>query len=154
MFIQISGICQRHLCRRKGESSYAKTIRNHPFRHKTSAWQRGPSWKGLRKKTTRHVKANCGNPEKRSIRVRVQAQQARKTEIHGRKKRGKLLAFSKKRKKSTKMEIPPLSHTFRSTGFINPGAVWSEDKKMPMDKAFESLSIDIVEVEDLEAMSI
>ena len=52
------------------------------------------------------------------------------------------------------MEIPSLSHTFYSTSFINRGAVWSEDKEISVDKAFGSLSIDMVEVEDLEAMSI
>ena len=53
------------------------------------------------------------------------------------------------------MEIPPLSHTFRSTGFINPEVVWSKDKEMSteVDEAFGSFSIDMVEVEDLEAMS-
>ena len=51
------------------------------------------------------------------------------------------------------MEIPLLSHTFRSVGFINPEAIWSEDKEILVDKAFGSLSIDMVEVEDLEAMS-
>ena len=51
------------------------------------------------------------------------------------------------------MEIPLLSHTFRSAGFINHGAVWSEDKEISVDKAFGSLSIDIVEDENLKAMS-
>ena len=51
------------------------------------------------------------------------------------------------------MEIPPLSHTFRSAGFINLGAIWSEDEEISVDKAFESLSIDMVEDENLEVMS-
>ena len=51
------------------------------------------------------------------------------------------------------MEIKSLSHTFCSTGFINPRAVWSKDKEMPTDmyEAFGSLSIDIVEVGDQKA---
>ena len=51
------------------------------------------------------------------------------------------------------MDIPPLSHTFRSTGFINPRVVWNKDKEMltDVDKAFGSLSIDMVEVGDQEA---
>ena len=51
------------------------------------------------------------------------------------------------------MEIPPLSHTFHSAGFINPGAIWSKAEEMStgVDEAFESLSIDIVEVRDQEA---
>ena len=53
------------------------------------------------------------------------------------------------------MEIPSLSHTFRSAGFINPGVIWSKAEEMSteVDEAFGSLSIDMVEVEDLEAMS-
>ena len=53
------------------------------------------------------------------------------------------------------MEIPPLSHTFRSAGFINPGAIWSQAEKISteVDEAFRSLSIDMVEVEDQGTMS-
>ena len=51
------------------------------------------------------------------------------------------------------MDIPLLSHTFRSTGFINPGAIWSkaEEMSIKVDEAFESLPIDMVEVGDQEA---
>ena len=51
------------------------------------------------------------------------------------------------------MEIPSLSHTFRLAGFIDPEAVWSKDNEMStnVDKAFGSLSIDMVEVGDQEA---
>ena len=51
------------------------------------------------------------------------------------------------------MEIPPLSHTFRSAGFINLGAIWSKAKEMStkVDETFGSLSIGMVEVEDQEA---
>ena len=54
------------------------------------------------------------------------------------------------------MEITLLSHTFRSAGFINPGAVWSKDKEMSIevDEAFGSLSIDMVEVRDQRAKGI
>ena len=50
------------------------------------------------------------------------------------------------------MEIPPLSHTFRSVGFINPEAIWSKVEEMSteVDEAFRSLSIDMVEVGDQE----
>ena len=51
------------------------------------------------------------------------------------------------------MKILSLSHTFRSASFINPGAVWSKDKKMSTDvyEVFGSLSINMVEVGDQEA---
>ena len=44
----------------------------------------------------------------------------------------------------------PLSHTFRSVGFINLGVVRSKDKEMSTNvyEAFGSLSIDMVEVGD------
>ena len=61
------------------------------------------------------------------------------------------LLVSLGRKKKCKNRIPPLSHTFRSAGFINPKAIWSEDKEISVDKAFGSLSIDMVEAEDKEA---
>ena len=73
----------------------------------------------LWKKTARHAEADCSNLEERSIRVRVQARQARKIEIHGREKR--ITSFLGKEKESAEMEIPSLSHTFRSAGFINLG---------------------------------
>ena len=46
-----------------------------------------------------------------------------------------------------------MNHTFRSTGFINPGAIWSkaEEMSIEVDEAFENLSIDMVEVRDKEA---
>ena len=49
--------------------------------------------------------------------------------------------------------MPPLSHTFRSAGFINPEAIWSKAEEMSkkVDEAFESLSINMVEVGDQEA---
>ena len=49
------------------------------------------------------------------------------------------------------MEIQLLSHIFRSAGFINLRVIQSKDKEILMDEAFESLSIDMVEVEDEEA---
>ena len=50
------------------------------------------------------------------------------------------------------MEIPLLSHTFRSACFINPGVIWSKAEEMSteVDEAFESLSINMVEVGDQE----
>ena len=69
------------------------------------------------------------------------------------KREKRIASFLGKEKENGKMEIPPLSHTFRSTGFINLGAVWSKVEEMltEVDKAFESLSIDMVEVGDQKA---
>ena len=49
------------------------------------------------------------------------------------------------------MEIPSLSHTFHSASFVIPKAIQGKDREISMDKAFESLSIDMVEVGDQEA---
>ena len=49
------------------------------------------------------------------------------------------------------MEIPPLSHTFCSADFITPEAIQGKDREILVDEAFESLSIDMVEVGDQEA---
>ena len=88
-------------------------------------------------------------PEERSIQVRVQARQARKTKIDGREKR--ISSFLGKEKESARMGIPSLSHTFCSAGFINPKAVWNKDKEISVDKAFGSLSTNMVEVKDQKA---
>ena len=69
------------------------------------------------------------------------------------KREKRITNFLEKEKENAKMEIPSLSHTFRSAGFINPGAIWSKAKEMSteVDEAFGSLSIDMVEVESQEA---
>ena len=66
------------------------------------------------------------------------------------KRENKIASFLKKERESIKMEIASLSHTFHSTGFINPGVIWSKAEEMwtEVDEAFGSLSIDMVEVED------
>ena len=51
------------------------------------------------------------------------------------------------------MDIPPLSSSFLSAGFINPNTIQGDEEEMMVDiaKTFGSLSIDMVEVEDQEA---
>ena len=51
------------------------------------------------------------------------------------------------------MNIPPLSSSFLSAGFINPGMMQGNEEKVMVDvaKTFGSLSIDMVEVENKEA---
>ena len=69
------------------------------------------------------------------------------------KREKRIASFFRKEKENAKIEIPPLSHTFRSASFINPGAIWSKAEKMSteVDEAFGSLSIDMVEVGGQEA---
>ena len=51
------------------------------------------------------------------------------------------------------MDIPPLSSSFLSVGFINSDIIQGDEKEVMVDIAetFGSLSIDMVEVEDQEA---
>ena len=49
-----------------------------------------------------------------------------------------------------KMDIPPLSSSFLSAGFINPGMIQCNEEEV-MVETFGSLSIDMVEVEDQKA---
>ena len=51
------------------------------------------------------------------------------------------------------MDIPPLSSSFLSMGFINPDTIQGDKEKMMVyvAKTFGSLNIDMVEVEDQEA---
>ena len=69
------------------------------------------------------------------------------------KKEKRIASFLGKEKENAKIEIPLSSHTFRSAGFINPGAIWSKAKEMSteVDETFGSLSIDMIEVKDQEA---
>ena len=50
------------------------------------------------------------------------------------------------------MNIPPLSSSFLSTDVINPDTIQGNEEEVmvDMEKTLESLSIDIVEVEDQE----
>ena len=51
------------------------------------------------------------------------------------------------------MNIPPLSSSFLSTGFINPDMIQESEEEVMVDvvKTFGSLSIDMVEFENQEA---
>ena len=51
------------------------------------------------------------------------------------------------------MDIPPLSSLFLFADFINPEMIQGNEKEVMVDitETFESLSIDMVEVEDREA---
>ena len=51
------------------------------------------------------------------------------------------------------MNIPPLSSSFLSVGFINPDMTQGDEEEVMVDvaKTFRSLSIDMVEVDDQEA---
>ena len=48
------------------------------------------------------------------------------------------------------MDIPPVSFSFLSTGFINPEMIQGNEEEVMVDIAetFGSLSIDMVEIED------
>ena len=66
------------------------------------------------------------------------------------KRQKRVASFLRKETESMKMDIPPLSSSFLSAGFINPEMIQGDEEKM-MVETFGSLSIDMVEVEDQEA---
>ena len=69
------------------------------------------------------------------------------------KRQKRIASFLRKEGESVKMDIPPLSSSFLSAGFINPETIQDNEKEVMVDIAetFGSLSIDMVEVEDQEA---
>ena len=69
------------------------------------------------------------------------------------KKQKKIASFLGKEGDSPKLDIPPLSSSFLSVGFINPDTIQGGEEEVMVDIAetFGSLSIDIVEVEDQRA---
>ena len=69
------------------------------------------------------------------------------------KREKKIVSFLGKEKESARMEIPPSSYAFLLARFINPEASQGKDIEISVDKAFGSLSINMIEVENLEAMS-
>ena len=66
------------------------------------------------------------------------------------KRHNRIANFLEKKKESAKMDIPPLSSSFLSTGFINLEMIQGNKEEVMVDVAetFGSLSIDMVEVED------
>ena len=66
------------------------------------------------------------------------------------KRQKRVASFLGKEAESMKMDIPPLSSSFLSAGFINPEMIQGDEEEV-MVKTFESLSIDMVEAEDQEA---
>ena len=65
------------------------------------------------------------------------------------KRQKRVASFFGKEAESMKMDIPPLSFSFLSTGFINPKMI-QDNKEEVMVETFGSLSIDMVEIEDQE----
>ena len=64
------------------------------------------------------------------------------------KREKRIASFLRKEEENAKMEILSLGHTFRSAGFIILEVIQGKDQEILVDKAFGSLSIDMVEVED------
>ena len=66
------------------------------------------------------------------------------------KRQKRVASLLEKEVESMKMDIPPLSSSFLSAGFINPKMIQVDEEEV-MVETFGSLSIDMVEVEDQEA---
>ena len=69
------------------------------------------------------------------------------------KRQKRMASFLGKEGESVKMDMPLLSSSFLSAGFINPEIIQGNEEEVMVDIAetLESLSIDMVEVEDQEA---
>ena len=69
------------------------------------------------------------------------------------KRQRRIANFLGKERESAKMDIPPLSSSFRSAGFIDLEMIQGNKEEVMVDVAetFENLSIDMVEVEDQKA---
>ena len=65
------------------------------------------------------------------------------------KRQKRVASFLGKEAESMKMDIPPLSSLFLSARFINPEMIQGNEEEV-MVETFESLSINMVEVEDQE----
>ena len=68
-------------------------------------------------------------------------------------KEKRIASFLRKERESAKMDIPPLSSSFLSTGFINLEMIQGDEEEVMEDvaKTFGSLSINMVEVENQKA---
>ena len=71
------------------------------------------------------------------------------------KRQSRITSFLGKEKDSAMMNIPPLSSSFLSVGFINPDMIQGSEEEVMVNVAetFGSLSIDMIEFEDQEARS-
>ena len=66
------------------------------------------------------------------------------------KRQKRVASFLGKEAESMKMDIPPLSSSFLSAGFINPEMIEGDEEEVMVETS-GSLSIDMVEVEDQKA---
>ena len=66
------------------------------------------------------------------------------------KRQKRIASFLGKKGESAKMDVPPLSSLFLLAGFINLEMIQGNEKEVmvAIAETFESLSIDMVEVED------
>ena len=71
------------------------------------------------------------------------------------KRQSRIASFLRKEKDSARMNIPPLSSSFLSAGFINPDMIQGSEEEVMVNvvRTFGSMSIDMVEFEDQKARS-
>ena len=84
--------------------------------------------------------------------LRYKPNKQEKQRLIEKKREKRMASFLGKERESTKLEIPPLNYSFILGGFVNPEVIQRKGKErvVDMEEAFESLSIDMVEVEDQE----
>ena len=88
--------------------------------------------------------------KKDRFRVRYKPNRQERQRFIKEKRQKRVASFFGKEAESMKMDIPLLSSSFLSVGFINPEIIQGNEEEV-MVETFRSLSIDMVEVEDQEA---
>ena len=156
MFFQIPRVCKCHVRGGGIESLDAKIIMYHSCENNAIAWQRSPVGKGLGKRLQGMLRPIDVIQKRDRFGLGYKPDKRERQRFLEEKRQKRIAIFLEKERDNTKMDIPPLSSSFLSTGFINPDTIQGDKEEVMVDIAetFESLSIDMVEVKDQEAKGV
>ena len=106
--------------------------------------------KGLGKRLQGMLRPIAGTQKKDRFGLRYKPNGRERQRFIEEKRQNRIASFLGKENESAKMNIPSLSSSFLSAGFINPDMTQDNEEEVMVDvaKTFRSLSIDMVEVED------
>ena len=112
-----------------------------------------PVGKGLGKRLQGMLKLIAAIQKKDRFGVGFKPDRKERQRFMEEKRQSRIASFLGKEKDSARMNIPPLSSSFLSAGFINPNMSQGSEEEVMVDVAetFGSLSIDMIEFEDQEA---
>ena len=108
--------------------------------------------KGLRKQLQGMLRTIAAIQKKNRFGVGYKPDRRERQRFLEEKRQKRIASFLGKEGDSAKMDIPPLSSSFLSAGFINLDTIEGDEKEVMVDitETFGSLSIDMVEVENQE----